>query len=562
MRKKYRNINLYSALRSQWWKSVVVMVLPCTMLFLLGPLEIYYANTADLDINVRDFICFFLLLFIIFLFVFSFIHCLIPKKMKPIFTYLSTGISTMAYIQNAFLNTGIYAADGGAVRWDELVSKTIINTVIWVAFCIIYVVVMYRLKGDKVCCYISAFLSAIQIVALVTILIRVLTNPDLSRVYVADPSEEFTVASEENVIILVLDNTGSKLALQCYDEDNSVLDALSDFTFYTNYDSRFWPTFPSMLHLVSGVEPDPDGIDYGGHDVYRTRAWEADECASFFDVIHSEGYTVNYYGNSLRYVFGNVPVMKERLDNIVQEEPKINFKLLIPFLEKLTVYRYVPFILKPRFETDITHFAGMIEYNKEAVIDDSLEFCEELEKNGLHISETDGKRVSIIHLAGVHFGYWMNEEYEVSKNVTQQEAFAALMNCVVKSYLDELRRLGVYDSATIIILGDHGSIDYLSVENDIQAIFFIKYPNESHQKVILNDAPISSDDFQGTIYRIIDSDYNGSKTSIADWSEGQLRERVTYQLDAGIKGYRYYYNKKDLEDTIIDGFDDEQLGHW
>ena len=82
----------------------------------------------------------------------------------------------------------------------------------------------------------------------------------------------------------------------------------------------------------------------------------------------------------------------------------------------------------------------------------------------------------------------------------------------------------MYNSSTIIITADHGSWN----DGDPQPIYFIKKCNEIHDKMQINSAPISADDFQATILALINQNYSEYGTSIFDWSEGDQRERSVY----------------------------------
>lgn len=88
----------------------------------------------------------------------------------------------------------------------------------------------------------------------------------------------------------------------------------------------------------------------------------------------------------------------------------------------------------------------------------------------------------------------------------------------------------------------------------IQPIFFIKRPNEHHEKMAINNAPISGDDFQATILDIIDDDYSLCGTSIYDWKENQKRERTTWHMDksasGGLFGYTYYTNGDEIKNKV------------
>jgi len=87
--------------------------------------------------------------------------------------------------------------------------------------------------------------------------------------------------------------------------------------------------------------------------------------------------------------------------------------------------------------------------------------------------------------------------------------------------MEEMKRLGLYDDATIIITADHGDKDA-----NMQVVYFIKEAGETHDEMDENAAPISHDDFPGTLLSIIGGDYSQYGTSIYDWNEGDKRQRT------------------------------------
>ena len=92
----------------------------------------------------------------------------------------------------------------------------------------------------------------------------------------------------------------------------------------------------------------------------------------------------------------------------------------------------------------------------------------------------------------------------------------------LKEYLTQLKELGLYDDASIIITADHGD-----KENNMQVIYFIKQPGETHEKMQSSEAPISHDDFPGTLLQLMGcaaDDYDF--TTIFDFTEDDERERT------------------------------------
>ena len=70
----------------------------------------------------------------------------------------------------------------------------------------------------------------------------------------------------------------------------------------------------------------------------------------------------------------------------------------------------------------------------------------------------------------------------------------------IKTYLEKLKEIDMYDSSTIIVMGDHGFSKYLD------GCVFIKLPYQTQDQVVIDNRPDIYADFQATILEIIGYD--------------------------------------------------------
>lgn len=97
---------------------------------------------------------------------------------------------------------------------------------------------------------------------------------------------------------------------------------------------------------------------------------------------------------------------------------------------------------------------------------------------------------------------------------------------ILEEYLNQLKELGVYDTSAVIITADHGDVHE-------SPVFFVKVPEERHEKITVNNAPVSHREFLPTLAEYAGLNYTqyGSGKSIHDFSPGQERERVYWTRD-------------------------------
>ena len=394
--------------------------------------------------------------------------------------------------------------------------------------------------------WVAGLFSVIQLVAVISLLLTV--DPTPEAMWIFDSSDEFKVAREDNVIVLVLDSFGQESLEETIASDDSFLDSLHDFTIYTDVNSTYYGTFPSITYMFTGKEtPDEKGFDVLEYinSAYCTRQY-----VEFTDIIHKLGYKLRYYTNDTKHLFGDYSNVSGRFDNAVSSTAKANYVKLIDRMMQMSLYRYMPYALKPYFESSAANYfdEGIFYSDKwSESIYTNFDFFDLLEQEGLSLSEEE-KEIKMIHLFGLHQPFGTDSNCNEKEDATKQENIYGL-KLLVDTYLGELKRLGVYDKSTIIITSDHGGM--LS-KQDIFPILLIKRKDEKHMNAQVNDCPIDSKDFVPTVLDIIGADnYSKYGLSVFD-NNGENRNRVFYirhALDNYIK-YDYYGDNEKLLEEI------------
>lgn len=517
--------------------TAIIVFLPAFMFLIFSPLEIYYGNINDFEFVISDFLPIFLSYFLVTWILISFLMSLLPTKLLERVLVMITAFSVISYIQNMFINNKISGDGGTLVNWAARKKLTTINTMVWiVVFLIILVLFMFLKKriGIKCIVIISLIFLFIQLAATGDVLLKIKIRNKHYDTYRIDVSQELSVAPNNNIIILNVDWTRNDLVENYFDNNPESALFLKDFTFYTNYDSRYWPTFPSVAHLFTGEEVDCTLSEYE----WSKKAWNSDRTNSFFDKLHRNGFTVNLYEGSINYVFVDTELLYNKFDNIymVKEKPRVDKHLMFSMLEKMSIYRYAPDVLKPRFEVNMEYYRDVVRYSE---VDNFEEHNDKVYKKihdkGLEINYSYDNLFMYKHFWGMHIGHDVDSNFErMTGDISWDETFEAVLK-ILEEYIDELKRLGLYDKATIIIMSDHGDKE---IEGR-QCIFMIKLPNENNKSLIKNNSPICSDDFQATIMEIVGESTDEYGTSIFDWNEDMQRKRTTFIREDGLIGYEY-----------------------
>ena len=376
---------------------------------LLGPVEIYGANRVDFDFMLGDFIFQFLCMSLILWVLGTVLISLLPNNLHILVNAFLCGFGVISYIQNMFMNIKIAQDDGSAMNWQELESYSRINFMIYITVFIFLVIAILFFKNytRKIIKGISTFLILIQSVALISIIFSIQTSGEKVSHYILSPQNEYQLASGDNIIVLMIDSVGVADFNDIYSRHPELLDDLNDFTWFKKADSGFIKTYPSMIHMLTGMDID-NTIERA--DWFR-KAWNSDNTVRFFNELHENGYSCNIYAGEQTYIYGNADNYVGKIDNLEEATPTINYKLMFSLLEKYTVYRYLPYILKPRFEVNLVHYKDVVIYDRVEVINNNnnAEYYENLVKKGLSVEDGIDNKFVIQHLQGMHRPFNIDE---------------------------------------------------------------------------------------------------------------------------------------------------------
>ena len=263
-------------------------------------------------------------------------------------------------------------------------------------------------------------------------------------------SLEYVVSANRNVIVLILDYFSSDYLENMYEVYPEVTDFLHDFTYYDNMDCTYYGTFPSLPHMLTGIEVDATL----SVNEWCKEIWENEETITFYD---------------------------------------------------------------------------------------------ELQMNGLHVDNTSNYFI-VQHLQGLHS--FKTDEYGHYKKYATAEETAKGCMVVVEEYINQLKKLGVYDDATIIITADHGRM------NDAQVIFFMKEAGEMHDISPVTNASVSFREFLPTIAEAAGLNAAEYGQSIDEFTEDEQRERTVWlrRNDTNYPMVRCYTGEKEGSANVYYGY--------
>ena len=550
-----------------FWAALAAGFLSLT-LFIVSPVEIVASSASSLTFGLADVWWLILGSGILVAVLLAFAISALRGKAFRVAIALVLAVGVCAWLQAIALNKGLPVADGRAVPWHDYTTITVISAAVWV--CALAVAITLALRVPKVfralATALCALVAIIQLIGAASLVINptgssILGNPDT---IVATGEGLYTVSSKDNVIVFILDTMDSGHVLEFLDDDPELLDAFTGFTYYADSTGKMIPTHNAVPTLLTAHSM----ADYGDYWTWANNMYPD---STFLDDMLAAGYDLGIYSCESFWNNETGEYLAERTINIhaasagegVAPDPVGTIRILW----RCAFYRGSTWLLK-RFFWFYTD-----QLNNSMIADDASVFNEtapytyddarwyrNLQNVGL--STVEGGECGsfrFIHLLGSHEPFLVDENgVNVSPFNTTEERQTKGSLLMVGEYLQQLRDLGLYDDATIIVTADHGEWYYTAehLKHPSCPIMMIKpggqTAEEAAKPLVFSDVPVSHDDFQSTVLEAMgasDEVVSRYGTSILDLDDSpRIRTYITSRW------LSYDDHREVLDEYVIDGY--------
>lgn len=524
--------------------ALAALTLPLTVA-VLSPCEIFLNNRSEFSFAMGDFLP--LALLLAFLVAVPLCAALIFAGERGFFVGLSLmlWLSVSAFLQGSFLNLGASALAADGLEASPALWFVILDLLIWAALGVGLVFAALRVRD-------RSLFASLAVIAFVAVLFIQLMNLGLSALAsdgdaVLDPDGDgyksanailtddgmFEVSEEGNVIVIVLDRFDVSYYNQLVAADPDFFASLDGFTYYRNNISLYSRTYPAVAYMLTGVEQDFSD----GAEAYFARAYREN---TFFQDLRENGYGIRLYTEAY-YAYRNANVLLGIAENVkVYSDYTVNDPWgLCGCMIALSLYRYAPTALKPLITVSSADFGKFIAYDGDAprYVTDDADTVAAFREEGVTVRGDGKKQFTFLHLNGCHNPYTIDE---AGNRVENGEALPAIRGVfgMIFSYFDQLKQLGLYEDATIIITGDHASAvsDRRDVEGARVTALFVKRSGEGDTPLAYSSAPVCQGDL---LSEIVDAEglVTAHPYGVAVSDVGEEDARI-----------RKYYFEKTLED--------------
>ena len=578
------------------------LAIPLTVC-LFGPFDIYLGNMAEFRYSLTDFLPLCAAGAIFFAGLFFGLLMLLRGKAYEIACAIFLSSSLLMIAQRAFMNMGITAlVDGGNNNIG--IIPLILNALIWTLVIggAITATLLLRKKHSDIIetVTIIAMITVIGMQTVSTVIYSVtsdvwvpigerkeLSNEDVGSTAVLNFDGFSEFATENNVVVFIVDRFDSAYYDKFIEKyPDYFTERLDGFTYFEDYTTLHSRTYPAVTSILTQMEND---FTVPRLDYFKSAYTDGGPIKK----LSENGYSVNLYTKEY-YAYDNAAIMEGYVDNIAGVTGYyIDEKFLLAAdMVRLSFSDYLPFAAKWTMGyMKTSEFNAHAKYTLEqsTAYDSDLKAVKDYIEESTFESSNGKSKFTFIHLDGCHTPLKYDENWD---NIWSHDTDTAiLLNFeIIFAYIQQMKDLGVYDDATIVITGDHawsvndqlligGSAsdgeDYpdgeetteessdeeeesversgenVGGEEDDRGVrvtsMFFKRSGDSGTPMATSSAQVSQDELWNTIYESEGLlELKGDGPSFFDIPEGEDRERRYFlQIDAN-----YVVNKL-TEDQIV-----------
>jgi len=475
----------------------------------IGCLELAIQFAPEIPFRISAIIPYVLLVFAL---VFAFFIVVVPLFKGRVFEILLVvGFSILlaGYIQGTFLNFGLGLLTGDAVIWGDMKLQIALSMVCWIG-CFVLAAYIWRRAGNvwrKLLLFVPLMLILLQGIGFISVIYEKSNESMLDErghwgsvgdfwktvdeALTTDRINE--VASETNAIIIILDRLDQEFVEEIAAGDPGFFDPLDGFTEFNDFVTYNGSTFPSVAGYLTGNRymydmPRPDYFDY---------AWAN---ALFFHALKDRDIDVRLYLERGQ-AYSRISQLGGIASNTFEGELGINKRIALVKLLKLSGYRYAPMPLKQLFWIAPTEFIDAVELTAETTpyLMNDFKYYANLKEEGLSVSESETEAMIYIHLQGPHPPLRMDENIQyVEESTLVAQAKGAFR--IVYEYLAQLKELNLYESSTIVIMGDHGNYLGDDLPGPARTGLLVKPAGSSGTPLKISGAPVSPDQLHATLF--------------------------------------------------------------
>lgn len=503
-------------------------------LFIFIPLDVYLTNAEEIWFSAKDIFPYMAVGVLLSFILLCVVEKFLPASAKKYFQLVFLGLTFGFFLQSYLLNPDYKILELVQANLDAYKAENLFNFILWAYFILLLMYLLKKHSAKKILDVGKTLCLALVIVQTFSLCYIGANSFSDKRDYnILTTAHLFDVSSKENIIVLVLDAFDERVFEEINQNEPELIDQLEGFTFYPDALSVFNATDWSMPQMLTGKAWD----NSQSYSEYVQQAWDSSK--RFYEILRKHNYDISVY-TGFHYVSKNAPV-----DNLLSQEKPLEINhYTLSALAKLTLFRCLPNYFKQSFIVNSTAFWQQEEVSSEfqPYSKDNYFFYSLLQK-GL-ILHSDRNSFRWYHINGAHFPFNMTRDIKPvpygEESTRYEQSVGALKIALL--YLQQMKAIGIYDNATILILSDHGDHEKMFTDvssfNDVKPLplVLVKQPNE-HGALKVSENPISYFQLQATILKRFPETTEFGEDFSTKSTKDRLFRLVSYTFDHTMTEY-------------------------
>jgi hypothetical protein len=306
--------------------------------------------------------------------------------------------------------------------------------------------------------------------------------------YTINEDREFTFASRENVVVLVLDCMSESLFKKALHDYPELHESLRDFTCFDRMESPVPRTMYAVPAMLSGMNYEGKIDEDGAEEHYRYLLRAMHSPGSLPVNFKKSGYRCEEYP----YILQTISYSPELLDNV---EPRREHKQSVDYFADTLVLKIIPFFVRPLvFDSYLSLTDRFITPHKGLIVNadqahDAV-FFRRL-KSEFRLGDFE-KGFKYLHLQGAHKPIKTDENIDLNQNTDAVRQLRGALR-IVETLLEKMKDAKIYEDAVIVVTGDH------SEQYTPEVATLIKRPGDHGAGLRMNAVPCQIADIAGTV---------------------------------------------------------------
>ncbi|MBO4978916.1 MAG: sulfatase-like hydrolase/transferase [Clostridia bacterium] len=491
--------------RQRFWLSLLAAAALPFSVAIFGAGEIYLNNSDEFLFVLSDFWFVAIALGLATFAAFFVLLRILKGKVFHVILSLLVWLALMSYVQGNFLNFGLTSLGADELAAGAGIGLIVLDLSIWLITGVGFVCAALLLK-DKQTLGLLATVALIMIFAVQTVNFSIAflnsDEPEKSE-KVLTTENLFEVSQGDNVIVFILDRFDIYYYHQTLKQEPDFFKALDGFTIYDNNISLYSRTYPSITYMLTGQE---NRFTSTREEYFK----EAYADSVFLKDLKANGYKINLY-TSAYYAYDDAAVFGDLVDNVshyddyvIEGRMGLTAKMLA-----LSLYRYLPLGVKDLIGVSSADFDKYVSFDTqndhEKYVMSDADTYRLFRENGL-TTQNESNTFTFLHLNGCHSPYTMDENGNpIESNNYASAAIPALKGCfgLIYDHIAQLKALGLYEDATIIITGDHARAmdDTVDVEDARVTALFVKQSGDYGTPLAYSSAPVCQENLRAEIVK-------------------------------------------------------------